>query len=183
MKRLLSLLAVVLATASLAIADDPKPKPTVVETSTAELVEAARGAKDRRRKSRTKVITNADVRKSRGKIVETTPGEIDVIAPAKTLAEEHREKLEATRAAEARLAAAETLVGDLAGQLAAIELSYYEESDLDRRDTVIVARFTETKKLLDEATRELEEARASLPRSEPPAADPAEPDPRSGSNG
>lgn len=175
-------LAVALAVAGLAFAEDPKPQPPAADSSTAELVDAAKGAKDRRRKSRTKVITNADVRKSKGKIVETKPGEITVIAPAKSLSEEHREKLAATLAAEARLAAAEALVAELAKQLAAIELSYYEESDLDRRDTVIVARFNETKRLLDDATRELQEARDALPRSQPAAADGAEPPSQSGSS-
>lgn len=176
MSRIVLCAVLISAMGGLALADDPPAAPAPApEASTAGLIEAAKQAKERRKKTRAKVITNADVRKSKGRIAENKPGEITVVAQAKSITEEHAESLAATKAAEARVAAAESRVAELERTVASIESSYYDESDLDRRDTTVVARFNEARQLLDVARRELEEARAALPRSEPPAADGADP--------
>ena len=183
MKRALAAFCVALAAVAFPVAgEEPQNAPapsdepkSVTESPTADLIEAARRAKERRKKSRAKVLTNEDVRKSKGKIIEGPPGEMTVVAPGPTSMQQHRDSLVATKAAEARAAAAEKRAEKLSRELAAVELSYYEEDDLDRRDSVIVARFTEVKRQLDEAKRELEEALAALERSEPEPEEPAGP--------
>ena len=120
------------------------------------LVDAAKAAKEKRKKSTTKVITNADVKKSKGKISTTPNVSEEPVKPEPTLMEKH----EAARAAEKALAdqraASEALIASLEKELAAIEQSYYNANDLDYRDTVIVQRFNDVK-------RKLDAARAALP--------------------
>lgn len=169
MNRFFPFLALALA-ASLLAADEPKPAVPAPQSTTTDMVEAARGAKARRKSSSTKVITNADVKKSRGKIVERK-GSIDVVAdkPQPTMTEAHQARLAAEKEARERLASAEARVAELEKELAAVEQSYYEESDLERRDGEIVRRFDTTRKNLDEANAALLEARRLLEPFEPAA--------------
>ncbi|HYC89780.1 MAG TPA: hypothetical protein VEO54_11255, partial [Thermoanaerobaculia bacterium] len=53
------------------------------------LVDAARDAKARRKKSTTKVLTNADVKKSKGKIATTPNVSGEPVTPEPTLMEKH----------------------------------------------------------------------------------------------
>ena len=135
-------LALLLITAAAALADD--------------VVKAAKEAKEARKKSTTKVITNEDVKKSKGTLIETSASSKPVEEPRPGLAEEHDAAYRARVAAEPRIVAAEKIVADLEKELAAIEQSYYEESDLDRRDTEIVKRFNALKANVDAAREDLE---------------------------
>lgn len=150
--------------ASIVHADDPNASAPPPDSPTADLIEAAKGARERRKKSSTKVITNADVKKSKGKLIQkksTTTVPVSE-GPSQSTIEVHAANLAATKAAEKRLSAAEERVATLSQEMAAIELSYYEESDLDRRDREIVARFADAKRRMAIASAELEEARRAL---------------------
>lgn len=121
-----------------------------------DLVDVAKDAKAKRRKSTAKVITNADVKKSKGKVgatnAPTTP-----VKPEATLMEKHVASRAADAAAAARKTAAAAMVADLEKELAAIEQRYYEENDLNRRDTEIVKRFNDVRGRLDTARATLAE--------------------------
>lgn len=127
-------------------------------TAPDDLVDAAKTAKAKRKKSTTRVITNTDVKKSKGKVAETTlaPLPTDTAAPQPTLVE----RQQATRKAEGetaqKLSAAKEKVAALEKELADLETQYYEENDLNRRDTEIVRRFNDVKAKLDTARADLE---------------------------
>jgi membrane-bound lytic murein transglycosylase B len=144
-------LLLLLSTASIA---------TAQTTDTAKLVEASKQAKQRK-KMPTKVITNADVKKSKGKIVETPAGSLPYVEPlpAQTSIEKQEADRTARLANEARVDKAQKHVAELEIALTQIEQSYYDENDLQRRDTDIVRRFEETKKQLDAARAELAAAK------------------------
>jgi hypothetical protein len=120
-----------------------------------DLIDAAKDAKEKRRRSTAKVLTNADVKKSKSKLGTNNPA--SKAAPAIPVSAEPTslEKHQATRAAAAlnasQLAAAEGLVTELEKELAAVEQRYYEENDLDRRDGELVKRFNAVKAKLDAA--------------------------------
>ena len=141
MKRLL--LAVLLIAVTSAFGDD--------------LVDAARTAKAKRKKSTTKVITNADVKKAKAKLVENKPPDVPVEAlPAESSLEKQARERQAQTAADIKLHAAEKTLADFEKELAAIEQKYYEENDLDRRDKELVRRFNDVKAKRDAAKKELE---------------------------
>jgi hypothetical protein len=121
---------------------------------TDDLVDAAKDAKAKRRKSTSKVITNADVKKSKAKIA-TTAAPTAPVTPEPTMMEKHVATRAAEAVATARKTAAEALVKDLEKELVTIEQRYYEENDLDRRDTEIVKRFNDVKSRLDAARDDL----------------------------
>jgi hypothetical protein len=120
------------------------------------LVDTAKEAKAKRKKSTTKVLTNADVKKSKGKIVTTPNVSDEPVKPEPTLMEKHEAAKAADRALAEKRAASEALIATLEKELAAIEQSYYHTNDLDYRDTVLVKRFEEVK-------TKLEAARAARP--------------------
>ena len=145
MKPLALLLTLCLGAASLAHAGD--------------LTDAAKGAKAKKKKSTTKVITNADVKKSKGTLATTnTPN--TPVEREPTLMEKYEADRAAKAIADAQRATAEKLVTDLELELAAIEQTYYDENDLNKRDTVIVKHFNDVKAKLDAA-------RAALPPPPP----------------
>lgn len=142
MKRIL--LAVLLIAATAMIGDD--------------LVDAAKAAKAKRKKSTTKIITNADVKKAKATLIEN---KLEPLPETATLpkegmldkqARERREK----EAADVKLAAARKIVVDFEKELVTIEQQYYETNDLNRRDTELVRRFHDVKAKLDVARKELE---------------------------
>lgn len=141
MKRIL--FAVLLIAASSVVADD--------------LVEAAKAAKAKRKKSTTKVITNADVKKAKSALSENKlePVPVEPQSKESLLEKQARERKERI-ASDLKIEAAKKSVADLERELAAIEQRYYEENDLDRRDSEIVRRFNDTKTKLDAARKELE---------------------------
>ncbi len=124
-------------------------------TFAGDLTDAAKDAKAKRKKSTSKVITNADVKKSKGKIVETP--NVSATAPEKepTLTEKYEARRAADKVASENRAKLETLVADLEKELAALEQQYYDENDLARRDGEIVKKFNDTKAKLDAAKSEL----------------------------
>jgi hypothetical protein len=122
-----------------------------------DLVDAAKAAKAKRKKSTTKVITNSDVKKAKAKLVENKPPEIPVDAtpPESSLEKQARER-QAQTAADIKLAAARKTLAEFEKELAAVEQKYYEENDLDRRDKELVRRFNDLKAKRDAAQKELE---------------------------
>jgi vacuolar-type H+-ATPase subunit I/STV1 len=117
-----------------------------------DLTNAAKGAKSKRQKSKSKVITNADVKKSTGKVVETANIPATPVEKELTLTEQHEANKAAHKAANELRTKHEQLVAGLEKELAALEQQYYEENDLNRRDTEIVKKFNDVKAKLD-ATR------------------------------
>lgn len=116
------------------------------------LVDAAKAAKAKRKKSTSKVLTNSDVKKSKGTLVQSNAATkpVDAVPEESLVEKQEAMRKERTERAEA-LRIAEANVDELEKELAAIEQQYYEENDLDRRDREIVQRFEMTKKKLDAA--------------------------------
>lgn len=123
---------------------------------TAAAVEAAKQSRSRRRKSTTKVITNADVKKSKGRLVETeTPATpVQPGKPAMTIAA-HEAAKRAAAEKERLIASATTAVSELEREALTVEQQYYEENDLDRRDGEIARRFADIQARLEEARQRL----------------------------
>ncbi|MEA2344672.1 MAG: hypothetical protein QOF63_2841 [Thermoanaerobaculia bacterium] len=134
------------------------------------LVKAAK-ANGGPKKSTKKVITNADVKKSSGKVTtvpaaakSTTPA----IAPPMSIADQDK-LLHDRAAAQKRTDAAQAKVNDLDKELDRLEQAYYAENDPNYRDKTIAQRFEQTKQQLDSARKELTEARDALEKLKPPA--------------
>jgi len=127
------------------------------------LVKAAK-ANGGPKKSKTKIITNEDVKKSTGK-VSTTPIATTSTAPATpapmTIADQDK-LLHDRAAAQKRTDAAQAKVNDLDKELDRLEQAYYAENDPNYRDKTIAERFEQTKKQLESARKELAEARDAL---------------------
>ena len=126
------------------------------------LVKAAKAAGGPRKKA-TKVITNDDVQKSPVKPQTTTTAApttstADTKGPLQKQDEQHRARVAVVK----RLTDAEKKAAELEAELRRLEQAYYEEADLNRRDTVLVPRFEQTKKQLDDAKAELAQARDAL---------------------
>lgn len=122
-----------------------------------DLVTAAKDAKAKRKKSTTKVITNADVKKAKSKLIENKTAELEKVEPLPTessLEKQARERKE--RAAnDLKIAAVKTTIAGFEKELASIEQRYYEENDLDRRDGELMRKFADVKAKLDVAKKEL----------------------------
>jgi hypothetical protein len=121
------------------------------------LVKASKASKAQKKKSSTKVITNADVKKSKGNLVVLQPTAMPPVppAPSKSPLELQADQRKEQAAADAQRAAAQKKVSDLEQQLARIEQSYYEENDPVVRDTKIAKEFALTKQKLDATRRDL----------------------------
>jgi len=133
---------------------------------TSKLVDTAKESKEKRKKSTSKVITNEDLKKSKGKLIELSEKDLPKVEPKKsdgpTMLQKQDAELKARREAEVRLAAAEKEVADLERDLVRVEQSYFEENDPNVRDTQITQRFADTKAKLEKARAELKLARAAL---------------------
>ena len=154
----MTLLALFAAIFLLAADDPPKPP------EDSPLVKAAKTTGAPRKKT-TKVITNDDVKKSANKAPATPPKDAAANAtPADTKGplQKQDEQRRARVAAVKRVTDAETKAAELEAELRRLEQTYYEEADLNRRDTVLVPRFEQTKKQLDDAKAELAHARDAL---------------------
>ena len=147
------------------------------------LVKAAKANGGLKKPIPKKTITNADVKKSTGKITALPANGVasgSASAPeagAPTLAQFAAQK-KARADAEKRVADAETNVIALEKELGRIEQSYYEAEDPNYRDTTIVARFNQTQKQLDSARKELSDARDALAALTPKPRDSATPQPQ-----
>jgi len=126
-----------------------------LQSDTTALVDASKDAKAKRKSSTTKVITNADMKKSKGKVVVKPGAATAETKPGPTLLEKQATDRTARLAKEAKIAELQQTVAKLESEVAALETSYYEANDLDYRDTVIVKRFNETKQKLDTARKDL----------------------------
>lgn len=129
-----------------------------------DLVKAANEAKAKRTTTKPKVLNNADVKKSPGKIATTNvaplPADAKSSAPA---VKPTSDQLFRTRhAALDRVAADEKRVAELDKSLDLIEQSFYAENDPSYRDDVIQKRFEQTKRQLEQARKELADARDAL---------------------
>jgi hypothetical protein len=135
------------------------------EKKDSALVEASKQSKTKPKTSR-KPITNADVKKAKGKLVvlpAKAPLEQKVVDPRSPL-EKQDQELRERKAAELAVGSAEKKVGDLEKELNRIEQSFYDENDATYRDDVIQKRFDQTKRQLDGARKELADARDQLAR-------------------
>jgi hypothetical protein len=124
-------------------------------TANGTLVDTAKTAKANRRKSTGKVITNADVKKSKGKIGQTNVTAPLDAQPEESLVDKQQSMRKARADYEVRSASARTAVAHLEKEVAALEQQYYEENDLDYRDGELVRRFNDAKKKLDAARETL----------------------------
>jgi len=127
------------------------------------LVKAAKSTGGPRKKT-TKVITNDDVKKAANKAPATPPKDAANATPADTKGplQKQDEQRRARVAAVKRVTDAETKAAELEAELRRLEQAYYEEADLNRRDGELVPRFEQTKKQLDDAKKELADARDAL---------------------
>jgi hypothetical protein len=124
---------------------------------TQSLVDAAKASKEKKKKSTTKVITNADLKKSKAVVAEHKSGAAPVVGtPARGMLEQHEAAYRERVAREEKITAATKVVAELERQLAAVEQRYYDEDDLDKRDRELVRRFNEVKSKLDAAKKDLE---------------------------
>jgi len=126
-----------------------------------DLVKAARASGGPKKKSTTKVITNADVKKSTGKLIELPPKK-EIAAPApvqqsEIAAAEEAKKVRAVKAKQ--VGDLQAKVQKLEKELASIEQSYYESNDPVARDNDIARKFAETKSQLAQARKELAAAK------------------------
>ncbi len=111
-----------------------------------------------------KVITNKDVKKSKGKLTVKSPPPLPPAATTtnvetRTPSEISDAQYHARKSNDERTASAEKRVDELQKDLAAIEQAYYAEKDLNLRDDVIQKRFAQTKRQLEAARKELADAR------------------------
>src|SRR5436305_10780295 len=128
------------------------------------LVKAAK-ANGGPKKSTKKVITNADVKKSSGKVTTVPAAATSTAAPAAappmTIADQDK-LLHDRAAAQKRTDAAQAKVNDLDKELDRLEQAYYAENDPNYRDKTIAERFEQTKQQLESARKELAEAKEAL---------------------
>lgn len=167
---LLLLLAQETPTATTTAAPPPKPKPPVES----DLVKASKAAKAKKLASPStkKPITNADLKKAKSKLLTyepatTTAPATDTTASAASIdakgpLTKDDERYRARKSAENRVNVAAAKVSDLEKELDRIEQSYYNTNDPNERDTVIAKRFAQTKNLLEDARKELADARDAL---------------------
>ena len=161
MKRLFTMLCVAACFSTPVFAQEKKP-------TTDDLVKAAKTAKAKRRQPTSKVLTNKDVKKSKGKlIVLDTRTDKPVEKTDKTSPIEKQDAhIRARKEAQARVDTAQQKVDSLQKQLDEVEQRYYEENDPNYRDQVIQQKFGETRQRLDAARHELDSARDSLQKIE-----------------
>ena len=141
----------------------PPPKPE------SDLVKAAHAAKAKKQASTKKPLTNADMKKAKSKLLETTPPLVTTDTTVTTATTDTRgpiaiddDRYRARKAGEERVNTVSAKVGDLEKELNRVEQEYYNTNDPNERDTVIAKRFAQTKKQLDDARKELADARDAL---------------------
>jgi hypothetical protein len=133
--------------------------PPPVKAVDSPLVRAAK-ANGTRKKSARKVITNADVKKSKAKLIvvgghKATP---DTALP-KGAVQQQDDRIRARDAADAKVAAAEKHVAELEKEMHQVEQSFYDENDVTYRDDVIRKRFDQARRQVEDARKALADAR------------------------
>ncbi len=140
--------------------DDPDESP---------LVKAARKGKANREGEKSRIsITNADVEKAGGKIIQSSDKPL-VPLPANSDVEKTMRDLAAAKSNQKNknqltelVAKYQKEVTDLERELRRIEETYYNEDDPDYREDVLALNFDDTKKQLEAARKELAKARKAL---------------------
>jgi hypothetical protein len=127
------------------------------------LVEASKAAKAKRKKSTAKVITDADVKKSKGVLIDSTTLQKPLEPAALTPEETFRADRKAREQALVQIAALDTQRAELEAEAALIEQSYYDENNLSRRDTEVVQRFSDVKARLESVKAQREVLVRNLP--------------------
>jgi hypothetical protein len=144
----------------------PKPKP-----DESALVKAAHAAKAKKLASTKKPITNADLKKAKSKLATFTPAQatatdttatVSVATDTKGPMAKEDDRYRARKDAEERVNAASAKVSDLEKEIDRVEQSYYNTNDPNERDNVIAKRFAQTKRQLEDARKELADARDAL---------------------
>ena len=132
-----------------------------VSADDSPLVKAAKASGGPKKKTHKKVITNADVKTSKGNLVVLPPkpgqaaAAVDNRGPLEKQDDDRRSRSEV----DLHIAAAQKRVDELQKELRRIEDAYYAENDPNYRDSAIEQRFNQTKKQLDDARKELADAR------------------------
>lgn len=120
-----------------------------------DVVEASKDAKAKRRKSTSRVITNADVKKSKGKITENRIPLTPVDAtPKESETEQHEIARLARIALEEKLAALDQEIVTLSAELLSVERMYFEENDPNVRDGAIARKFRDVQEKLEAKRKE-----------------------------
>lgn len=150
------------STAEEKLAAPANESPLVKAAKDAAAAAAKRGNKPRL------TINDKDVKKSAGKLIETTSKPLPPVRAADDVETRMRaekaakdSKDDGKKLAAGRVGASEKQVAELESELRRIEETYYDEDDPDFREDVIEKRFNETKAKLDKARQELEAARAA----------------------
>jgi HAMP domain-containing protein len=133
------------------------------------LVKAARDAAAKRGTKTRLTINDKDVKKSAGKLIETTSRPLPAVPnQAAEIDKRNREVKAAATSEAAAQKSVEDRVGKLAkevesleSELRRVEESYYDEDDPDFREDVIEKKFNDTKAKLERARQDLEAARAA----------------------
>jgi len=144
---------------------EPVPEPPKHVDS--PLVKAAK-ANGTRKKSARKVITNADVKKARAKLIVTNPAPLPVAASQKGSIQLQDDRLRARDADDAKVVAAGKKVAELEKELHRVEQTFYDENDATYRDDVIRKRFDQINSQLEAARKALADARDERARMEIP---------------
>ncbi len=147
--------------------------------STEDMVTAARAAKAKRvaTKGKKKVITNADVKRARGRLIFISDGSHQKEAAKQPLSAEDRrtlnqrddDRIRDRKSAEEKLTSTTEQVDDLRAALAVAEQKYYESNDPGYRDSVLRERFETARTRLESARNEAAAARDELAKHEPPS--------------
>ena len=128
----------------------------LAQSDTTALVEAAKDGKAKRKTSGRRVITNADLAKSKGKVIQRKPEDLAPLPPVESLIDKHEAQRKAKALLDEQLRTLDATIAALVNEVAVIEQAYFEAHDLDYRDKELVAKFTETKAKLDKARAERE---------------------------
>ena len=130
----------------------------LAQSDTTALVEAAKDAKAKRQASKgtRKVITNADLGKSKGKVIQRKPEDLAPLPPVESLIEKYEAERKAKTILDEKLTALDATIAGLENELETIEQRYYEASDFEFRDKHLVPKFNEVKEKLDKARTERE---------------------------
>lgn len=130
----------------------------LAQSDTTALVEAAKDAKAKRQaKGTRRVITNADLAKSKGKVIQRKPEDLAPLPPVESLVEKYEAERKAKAILDEKLIVLDATIAGLEKELAAIEQRYYEANDFEFRDKHLVAKFNEVKEKLDAARKEREQ--------------------------
>jgi hypothetical protein len=157
----------------------PAPATTTATPNANEspLVKAAKDAAAKRGTKTRLTINDKDVKKSAGKLIETTTRPLPAVPnQAAEIDKRNREaKTAATSEAAARKTGEDKVVKltkeveSLESELRRVEESYYDEDDPDFREDVIEKKFNDTKAKLEKARQDLEAARAAAAAQSVPA--------------